>query len=248
MEFSDTSGNDGIIQQIEVTTGLGLTAISGTASMLAFFTNLVNQWLHITTHWIQEAQGEWQYDDANHGNFPIETFAAVDNQQDYGLTSTGEKDSLIVRRVEGQWVSSDDWYDITFCHDKDIIEDWDGQTKGTPTQYWLNGGSIIFDVPIKAADVDYFRITYDRNAHVFVVGDTTAEPGFDKKFHMILVYGPAMEWGYMKNNASIVNHCQKMLFGSDPRRDVGLKKMLERFYGGRAKEAVQTYRRAISWK
>lgn len=248
MVLSDTSGKAGILQLIESTTNQPDGSISGNATQKAYFTARINQWLHIVSSWIREVEGEWQYDDFNHGDFPIETFPFVDNQQDCGLTATGEKDSLVVRRVEAQYVTSNDWYDLTFLYEKDIPENWDGETKGTPLKYWLSGGSIMFDRPVDTSIVDNYRLTYDRNAHLFTTSDTTAEPGFDQRFHMLLVYGPSMEWGMINGKGDIVALCNKMIYGSDPRRDKGLKLMLQAFYLNRARQAVHTYRKPISWK
>lgn len=251
MNYSDTTNKDGIIQQIEVVTGLGLTAISGDAELLAYFTNLINIWLHTTSHWIQQSQGEWAYDDDNHDNFPIETFllnSDDDDDQDFELSTEGEKSSFIIKRVEMQNVEDDLWYDLNFCYQKDIIEDWTGQIKGKPSKYWLNGSSILFDRPVDITLVDYYRLTYDRNAHLFVVGDEAAEPGFDIKFHSILIYGPAMEYCLRINKPEVVTLCRAMLFGTDARRDKGLKEMLQRFYGDRVKAIYKPKSRYIGYR
>lgn len=249
MQFSNITSKAGLIQSIEQITNLGDANISGVTLKLAYFTNLINSWLHIVTHWIQEVDGEWTYDDANHGNMPEEAFAFVDDQQNYGLTATGEMDSLIVRKVEIQDVTTDDWTALDFCLNKDIPENYDGVDKGKPTKYWLSGGSIVFDCPVDTTKTDNFRITYDRNAHIFTTADTTAEPGFDQKFHMILVYGPAMEWALENGNNGIAERCRRMIFGTDTVIDVGLKGMLEQFYSKRAAQSLPAIgRKKISWK
>lgn len=249
MVFSNTTSKAGIIQQIEQITNIGDANISGVTVKMAYFTNLINNWLHIVTHWIQEVDGEWSYDDANHGNFPEETFAFVDNQQDYGLTSTGESDSLVVRKVEIQDVTTNDWTQLEFCLQENIPESYNTVDKNKPSKYWLSGGSIVFDCPVDTTKTDNFRVTYDRNAHIFVVGDTTAVPGFDTKFHMILAYGPSMEWALETGNQGTAEKCRRMIFGTDTRIDIGLKGMLQQFYSHRAAEAPPGVgRRQISWK
>lgn len=249
MQFSNTTNKNGIIQGIEQITPFGDAGISGNSFELVRFTNLVNNWLHIVTHWIQQVQGQWTYDDQNHGNLPIEVFDFVDEQSNYGLTTNGESDSLAIRRVEIRDATSEEYSDISYMLEKDKPEDEFGEDAGTPTKYYMSGGSIVFNPKPDTAKVDKFRVTYDRNAHIFLSNDTTALPGFDLKFHAILVYGPAMDWAASKGLNDIYNFCFRKLFGSDTRKDKGLKLMLEEFYSSRLPNVIpQISRKKISWK
>jgi hypothetical protein len=249
MQFSDTTNKNGILQMIEQETKLGLTYITGDASRLAYWTEKVNLWLHIASHWIHQVDGEWHYDDHNHGDFPIETYTAVDDQQDYALDSEGEIDGRVIRQVEIRDASTEEYSTISLQLERDRAADRFNQDSGTPTEYWLSGGSIIFDVPIDTDKVDYFRITYDRNAHLFATNDTTAEAGFDKKFHWLLIYGPVMDWASGEGKNNIYTKCHKAIFGSDNKVDIGLKRMLQKHYLRRNqnyKPAIS--RQEISWK
>ena len=231
LSFSDTSNKDGIIQLIEHNLGMPDANISGDTNRMAYFTELVNNWLHIVTHWIHQADGEWNYDDFNHGNFPIETFDFTDDKQDFGISDDGEKSGRVIRMVEIRDASTEEYEAIDYIQDKDLDEDRFNQDSGKPTGFWFSGGSIIFDKPIDTSLYDKFRLTYDRNAHLFTVSDTTAKPGFDEKFHWILVYGPCMVHSENKKELkSIYKSCYKRIFGSDKHNDIGLKRMLQQFY------------------
>lgn len=233
MVFSDTTNKNGIVQMCEQITSIGDGNISGNTVKLAYFTTLINNWLNMVSLWIHEVQGEWPYDDQNHGDFPEEVFDFVDNQQDYGLSTSGEINGWTLKKVEVRDATTLDYSTLNFVYSKDIPENYDGSDKGKPIGFWLSGGSIIFNCPVDVAKADKYRLTYDRQAHPFTVSDTTAEPGFNSDFHIILAYGPSMEYALSIGDTAVYNQCQKMIYGTDPGRDIGLKRMLQKFYSNR---------------
>lgn len=243
MQFNAVSNKNGIIQNFELKTNIGLGNVSGVPAALAEATTSANHWLHIAHHWIKMVQGEHRYDDANHGNFDIEEFSFADDQQDYGLSTNGEKDNLAIRKVRVRdAVDTDKYTVLDFCYEKDIPEATFEADKDTPTKYWLSGGSIIFDCPVDVAKVDKYELTYDRGAHLFTTADTTAEPGFDVALHDIVYLGMSMDWSADKN-PSVYNACQAKIFGVN-----GLKQMLEEIYSSRTPQAIPFVgRKKVSW-
>lgn len=233
MVFNDTTNKNGVIQQIEQTLKLDDGAISGNTSLLREFTNYINIWQGIVQHWIDSVAGERQYDDANHGNFPIEVYDLQDSVFDYSLTTTGESDSRIVKKVEVRDAITLEYYDLSYLDEVDRPDNEFGGDKGKPSKYYMNGSSVIFDVKTDLTLVDKFRVTYLRNADLFAYNDTSKQPGFDIKFHSILVFGPSLEWSFPRGRAEIVNHCKAMLYGTDPQVDIGLKRMLQEHYSRR---------------
>lgn len=233
MYFSDTTNKDGIIQQQEQVLQLGDAGISGNATLLKEMTAKTNNWLHIVTHWIHLVQGEWNYDDQNHGNLNIEAFDFVDEQANYGLTTGGETDCLVLKNVEVRDAITEDYAEITYLEEKDRPVNEFGEDAAVPSYYYLNGGSIIFSPKPDTALADKYRLTYDRNAHIFLSTDTTAVPGFDIKFHPILVYGPAMEYAITLGKPNVYTQCKSMLYGTDAEVDIGFKRMLQEFYSRR---------------
>ena len=245
MQFNNTTDKNGIIQGIERELGYIDGQISGDATFLARVTQKVNDWLSIVNIWAHEVDGEQLYDDHNHGNFPIEAFDFTDNQQDYGLSTNGEQDGLSIIKVEARDATSQDYYDLGLLLQRDIPDNFWSLDKNKPSQYLLSGGSIIFDVPIDKTKADKYRITYDRQAHSFVVGDTTAKPGFNSDFHSILIYGPTMDLA--DNQVGIYNKCYAKIFG-DGRMWEGYKKLLQKYYLNRVQQVMTTPRRQISFR
>ena len=66
--FSDTSNNQGLIQEAERMTKLGATGITGDATLLKDFTRLINIWDGRINADIMLSDGKWQYDDFNVGD------------------------------------------------------------------------------------------------------------------------------------------------------------------------------------
>jgi hypothetical protein len=231
--FNDTTNKNGIIQQIEQVTKLGDGAISGNALLLKEFTNRINNWLNIANIWIQEVSGVWPYDDQNHGNLQIEEFNFVDNQPDYGISTEGESDLKQIRKVEVYDVSTSEYVTIPFLEEKDRPDNEFGEDKDMPSSFYLNGGSIIFYSKPDITKSTKYRLTYDRNAHLFLSTDLTAVPGFDLSFHPILVFGPTMEWALSLGRAEVVALCKEMLYGTDPEVNIGLKRQMQKVYSKR---------------
>lgn len=231
MEFNNVSAKNGIIQMCERTTGLGLGAISGDAGNLAWFTNLINIWYRITAFWIWQSDKDWNFDDSNHTDFPIATTTLVDEQYDYEFPA----ELLRLRKVEIM-KSDGDYYELKLIKTKDrrLRDKLFQEDAGLPTHYYKEGRSIIIypkpDSSLITAALG-LRLTFNRDIDDFVVGDTTQEPGFAKKYHHILYYGPSMEWAMPKGKKGVIDLCNKMLFGSDAVRDIGLIEMLKKHYG-----------------
>ena len=229
MQFSQiASPYQGIIQNQERESKLGLATISDNASpnyWLAYFLGKTNEWLHTVNGWIREVNDEWIYDDINNtGDIPKE-FNFTDDTQIYDLDS----DIVKIRRVEAYDVDSADWYDLDYYYETDRVEDLYGQDSGKPNKYFLQGRQFITDIPVDTIKSTKYRITYDRHAHEFVIGDTTAVPGFDKQFHWLLVYGPVMDWAEGKY-PDIYGKCRLKIFGQGEGDPNALKTMLQEFY------------------
>jgi len=229
MEFNQiASPRSGVIQNIERISGLGLGTISDNAApdyYLDNFLGLTNQWLDKVEQFIREANDEWIFDDTNNtGDIP-EEFDFVDDAQ----TATLDADIVKIRRVEARDATSLDWYDLDYYQEKDRIENLYGQDSGKPSKYFFQGRDFITDVPVDTAKVDKYRITYDRTAHAFVIGDTTAEPGFAAQFHWIIVYGAVMDWAEGKY-PDIYQKCYLKIFGQNENDENSLKRMLQSHY------------------
>lgn len=190
----DTNTQNGIINQIEYHT-LGSGKITGTASKLAYFTVLVNNWLNVYGQWGQEASGEWPFDDKNHGNFAREEYAFTDDREDYAL----DADIKGIRQVKIRNAVTEEYSILEYMPFKDRPDNLFGETKGTPTGWFLDGPSIVFTPPPDITKYDQYELIYDREMHEFVVGDTTAEPDMPYFARPLLIWGPIRDWA-MANN------------------------------------------------
>lgn len=235
MQFSDPTNKNGLIQLIEKTFHFGDAKISGNAAELSYWTTLINNWLSIVNIWIHKVDNEWTYDDFNNGDFPVEVFDFTDNAQNHGIATNGEKDGLAIIKVEAYDVASAAWYDLDLMLQKDMGDNFWGAAADAdkPTKYMLSGGSLITDVPVDTAKSTQYRLTYDQQASLFATDATTKEPGFSKDFHMILVYGPGMDWAGV-NRPDVYQLCYNKLFGSGEWE--GYKNMLQDSYLNRLQE------------
>ena len=228
MQYSDTTNRNGILQSIERESKLGLGTISDNSApdyYHNYFLSKINEWLHIVEFWIQEVNDEQTFDDTNNtGDIP-EEYSFTDDTQIYELDS----DITKIRKVEFRDAVTEEWYSADYYYQKDRIENLYGQSSSNPTKYFVQGRDLITDIPVDTAKVDKYRITYDRHGHEFVIGDTTAEPGFDKRLHWLLVYGPVMDWSADKDSA-IFAKCRDKIFGVGEGDPKALKTMIETHY------------------
>jgi hypothetical protein len=253
MKFSDTTNKEaGIIQGIERTTGLGYGKISGDSDNLAYFTMLVNHYVNMVGQWIRHASGEMPYDDYNHGNLPVEEYSFTDDQPDYGL----DTDIARINKVRIRDASTEEYSEIDYMSQADIPEDWFNQTKGTPLKYYFpTPYTIMFDPPPDTTKYDKYELTYNRDMHLFLVGDTIAVPGFNVTFHPILIYGPSRDWAMINNKDgnknAVIALCNQML-GDNHYQPSGLYKMLLQHYSKFNANYVPAIKRASpsggSWK
>lgn len=129
------------------------------------------------------------------------------------------------------------WYDLKDYKEKDRIDDLYGQKSDSPIKYFMQGRSLITDVPVDTAKVDKYRITQDRLAHEFVIGDTDAEPGINKQFHWLYVYLPTMAWAENKN-PQIFQAMNLKIYGQGENDPRALKTMLQDHYLNQGKDII----------
>ena len=239
MVFNEiASPRSGIIQMQEKTAELGLGTISGNAApdyYLDLFTGKTNEWLHVVTQWIQQVSDEWNFDDSNNTGFQIESYSAVNDQQDYGL----DTDIAKIRKIEVRDATSLEYSTLDYIYEKDRAEDRFGKDSDSPSGYWFSGRSLVFNVPVDSAKTDKYQITYDRHSSVFAISDTTKVPGFDKTFHWLLVYGPVMDFTF-RRKPEISAMCRDKIFGAGENDPRALKTMLEDFYINQNKNATNS--------
>lgn len=187
MQFSDTSTNQGLIQDCEFWVfGGDYGRITGNTELLEKFTRLVNLGLDMTSLKIMNADWRWQWDDSNHTDFPIATTALNSGQQDYELEFSTDS-HLKIERVEvkdetGQWrrLKPLDLADTDYAQ----AELYD--TNGDPVFYDKFGNSIFLYPAPDYTQAASLKIFYQREPSYFTTSDTTKKPGIPSPFHRLI--------------------------------------------------------------
>lgn len=192
MVFSDTTNLSGIIQNIEAMTDLGSTYISGDATRLKEFTNLVNRVGHRVWHVIFTSSGNWQYDDGNYTDLPSSATDLVSGTAKYAIPS----DALTIQRIEakdqaGNWFVV---YPMTKEELTNIAVDEYMDVNGIPVNYRMVDSTIeLFPAPSYASSGG-LKVYFDRDSVDFASDDTTQTPGFASPYHEIIPIGASIEW------------------------------------------------------
>jgi hypothetical protein len=234
MKFNATSTRDGIIQEIERLTDLGIGYISGDTNRLADFTAIVNRVQHRVWHTIFLSTGNWQYDDSNNEDLPIATANLVEDQASYALPS----EALSVQRIEIK-DENNQWYRLDPIIRKNIpgaVDEFQ-DVSGTPKYYHLLNG-VIYVYPASDYSQDNsLKVYFERGSVDFATTDTTQTPGFASPYHEIIPIKASIEWLKIKQPASPT---LPILIQDDLR----IENSIRQYYGQRNKDYRPRIRRA----
>jgi len=183
MQFSNTTNNDGLIQDCERILFNNYGAITGNTARLQEFTALMNQALDETATDIMKVDRNWRWDDVNHGDFPEATTDIVLGQGDY-LTDVS---FLKIQKVE----ILDESGNATVLRDiKEIESDQSFSERfeqdSIPTYYDMKGSSIVLFPAPDYNKTEGLTIHYQRTFDHFVSTDTTQSPGCPSNFHPLI--------------------------------------------------------------
>jgi len=239
MKYSDETNLQGLIQDITFWTGADTSEYP-----LAERNRNINQWYLQTAAWIFEADGRWQWDDANQTNRPCATTNLVSGQKGYQVLTASPssgKDWLQVDRVE-LTDENDNEYKLHPLDQNDTGSALDEfmETNGTPKHYDFRGNSI-FLYPASDYDKDAgLSIYFKRSPLQFESTDTTKQPGFASPYHRILSLGASYDFALSKGLKNTNSIRQELEI---------LKKGLKDFYRNRDKyEKLQLKRVHKSYK
>lgn len=217
MVYSDSVTSQGIVQEVDflVNTDSNTYGINDK-------TRNINRWMEKCVTDILQADGRWQWDDANFLTLP-RAKTDLSTQQQYSFDSSW----LVVQRVDIK-DQSGNWIKLTPIDEKDIEVAYDGflTTPGTPQFYDVQGDNIIlFPIPNYEQD-DGMEVSFQRKPSYFAVTDTTKEPGFASQFHRILSLGAAYDYA-MSNGAPQAETLRQEI--------IELRNELKTFYASRNK-------------
>ena len=198
MVYSDTTTRQGLIQDCEDLTGLGVAGISGVTAKLQTFTRYINERYLEVTGLIITADGRWQWDDSNHAAQPVATTDIVLGQDDYlvlSATPSSAQDWLEVDKVELK-DSNGDWYFLNPIdkgqYNTSLEERF--ETNGLPTYYDMEGASVKLYPASDYASTNGMKVWFKRAPLLFATSATTKKPGFASIFHKYLSLGASFDY------------------------------------------------------
>lgn len=246
LAFSDTTHKNGIIQGIEreLFGDDGDGKITGNTVRFQRFTADVNLALAKAWSIILKAGGRWQWDDNNHGDFPIIRAPLVSGQREYTFTTDGSGNTVLeifktfVKQSNGGVYQEIDPVDVQTGRKYENTSFTDGLgTTGVPQKYDKTGNGIIFDVVPDYSDDEGIMVYVSREGIYFTTSDTTRKPGFAGDFHEYLIVRPAYKYASRNNMPSAAVLRDEVL---------RIEKELESFYGRREKDQKPVMRPRIT--
>ncbi len=187
MVFSDPTGGQGIVQEIDF-----LVNTDSTKFPIEDKTRIINRWYERTVGRIFEADGRWQFDDTNYTDLPIATTDLVAGQEDYSFAVAHLRITrLEVKDTNGtwRWVEPLDQNDLRRRSLTEL-----GNQDGVPCYYDKLANSIFFYPAPNYNQTAGVKAYFQRMADLFTITDTTQQPGFASIFHRLLALGPALEY------------------------------------------------------
>ena len=190
-QFSDVSGNTGIVQQAR-----GMVRLNSTDFPTYKIVNSCNNWLDFITGYAIGADVNFQWDDTNHTKLPIGTTNLVANQSDYSFL-TDEQGNRILTLTRIDIIDSGGiWHKLDLI-DQDNIVGALGEyqkTAGLPIQYDKISDNIVRLYPKPATSITSgLKFYFQRSGSYFVATDTTKEPGVALPLHRGFVIASAYD-------------------------------------------------------
>jgi hypothetical protein len=191
MQFSDTSTNLGILQQVR-----DFMRVDSTQWATSKVVNSVNNWLDTVTGYAIGADRRFQFDDTNHTKLPIGTTNLVANQSDYSFL-TDEQGNAILNLTRIDILDSSGTYRQLIPVDQAEIgvalDEWQ-KTAGLPTHYDKIADNIIRLYPKPVSSVTSgLKFYFQRVPSYFVATDTTKSPGVPPLLHRGFVIASAYD-------------------------------------------------------
>lgn len=188
MVFSDTSTNQGLVQEIDFLLGTNSTTYG-----INDKTRNINRALERVASIIQTADGKWDWEDLNNTDMPIATTNIVAGQQDYSIDTT----FLKIKSVFYTDANSS-CEELRYSPNKEDYIELDSTDTGIPTSYTIVGNSILLDVYPTTSITSGLKVYFARDVHLFTVADTTATAGFASQFHRYLSLSAAYDFAIAK--------------------------------------------------
>ena len=194
MVFSDTSLNQGIVQQVR-----SLMRVDSTQWPTAKIVASVNNYLDTLTGYAIGADKRFQWDDTNHTALPEGTTNLTAHQSDYSfLTDQQGNTILTLIRIELLGTTGGtDWSLLKPIDQSDFTEEslnFLQTTTGIPTHYDKIADNIIRLYPKPSITVTAgLKFSFQRTPSYFLASDTTKSPGVAPILHRGFVVAAAFD-------------------------------------------------------
>ena len=194
IQFSDTSGNTGILQQVRK-----MMRVDANQWPTVNVVNSCNNWLDTVAGYVIGTDNRFQWDDTNHSKLPIGTTNLVANQSDYSFLTDEQGNSIVtLTRIDLLTATGGS----TYVQLQEVDQkDYEGYgldslqtTTGTPQYYDKIADNIIRLYPKPKTSVTAgLKFYFQRTPSYFVVTDTTKAPGVSPLLHRGFVIAAAYD-------------------------------------------------------
>lgn len=191
MEFSNTSTNTGIVQQVR-----DMMRVDSTQWPTSRIVNSCNNWLDTVTGYSIGADKLFQWDDTNHTKLPIGTTNLIANQSEYSFL-TDEQGNTILTLTRIDILDADGKYRQLKTIDQSEIDEALDEAlipAGVVTHYDKIADNIIRLYPKPSVSVTAgLKFYFQRTASYFTAADTIKNPGVSPLLHRGFVIAAAYD-------------------------------------------------------
>ena len=192
IEFSDTTNNDGILQQVR-----NLMRVDATQWPTQRVVNSCNNWLDTLTGYAIGADKRFQWDDTNHTKLPIGTTNLVASQSDYSFLTDEQGNSIItLTRIDLLQNDGTTWRKLERFDQADTDEALQQvyASTGQPEYYDKIADNIIRLYPTpNESETAGIKFYFQRTPSYFTATDTTKSPGFSPLLHRGFIVASAYD-------------------------------------------------------
>jgi hypothetical protein len=191
MVFSDSSLNQGIVQQVR-----SMMRVDSTQWPTAKIVASVNNYLDTVTGYAIGADRTFQWDDTNHTALPEGTTNIVSGQSDYSFLTDQQGNTILTLTGMSRLISGTSYEKLYPVDRNDTNYDVStfGVASGTPTCYDKIADNIIrLDVSPSASVTSGLKFHFQRTPSYFLASDTTKSPGVAPILHRGFVIAAAYD-------------------------------------------------------
>lgn len=190
IQFSDTTNNTGIVEQIRT-----LMRVDSTQWSTAKIVNSVNNWLDFVAGFAIGADETFQWDDTNHTKLPEGTAQLTINVSDYSFLTDEQGNSIVTLLGVSRLDETTNKYVALEEVDRTQVDTgYFGTTSGTPTSYDKIADNIIrLDYLPPATVASGLKFFFQRTPSYFTASDTTKSPGVSPLLHRGFVIAGAYD-------------------------------------------------------